>query len=137
MSQPSQLQVCRSNLGNATERFCLARASSFSEWELLLSVNACTVMEMLELNNVRMMQLLDLADLAALAKANANVSECVMWVALITGYPDLAVQLPVLNTVRFDRLLQRDDQRQSCFATILSRPCVGRSADVIWCSKCR
>lgn len=119
-SKPLCLEVVWSNLGNPSELFPLVRANEGYEWEMMEQVNAGFFMEMLQ-NNRKLIEFLDVSDACTLARTNSHVADCTLWVFLMHGLPDVALQLPILTSLRGHRALEREVQRQSMFTTMIQQ----------------
>ena len=137
-SQPLCLQVVRSNLGNPLESFLLARGNERDEWEMMEQVNAGFFMEIVEMNGKPVMiEFLDVSDATTLATTNSHVADCILWVFLIHGRPDVALQLPILKSLSGYRALEREVQRQSMFTMMKQSRCPFIETSFIFLEKVR
>ena len=119
-SKPLCLEVVRSNLGNPSEFFALVRANERYEWEMMEQVNAGFFMETLQ-SNKKLIEFLDVSDASTLARTNSHVADCILWVFLMHGLPDVALQLPILTSLKGHRALEREAQRQPMFTTMIQQ----------------
>ena len=121
-SKPICLEVVWSNLGNPSESFPLVRANEGYEWERMEQVNAGFFMEMVQTNGkLVMIDFLEVSDACELARTNSHVADCIMWVFLMHGLPDVALQLPILKSLKGYRALEREVRRQSMFTTMIKQ----------------
>ncbi len=93
-----------------------ARVSSNSRWEILDNVDACSFQLVFFHPNFKLLAaMLEASDLSKVCQTNYYVGECVMWTALLNNRADIVISLPVLRTIKTDRLIEREFKRQEFF----------------------
>lgn len=98
------------------EEVVYARVSPNSDWEILDNVDACNFQHALFHSNFKLLAaMLEASDLARVCQTNFSVGECVMWTALMNNRADIVIRLPVLRTIKKDRLIEREFKRQDLF----------------------
>ena len=95
------------------------------EWELQNPVDACGVIEMLNMNGPVFLSMLNDRDYSTLEATNWNVGDTLMSVAMFSSHVQLVSKLPTLKTLNRSRLFAREIRRQERLEALkLSNVCM-------------